>query len=618
MMSDWSSGIRIDVVRVANFRSLVNVEVPLEALTLLVGPNNAGKTSFLDAAFIAIGAGRKQVGPEDIYIASTESTAPKNREAIIDIRILPVSSNGKTQENFGEGSYWTNLWGTGIAQDDDLNDFVGVRTRIRHSLAQDSYVIERYFLREWKTTDWANSAMGARVSVAHIEPIQLQYIDAKRDLNDDFHRAGSFWRRLTEDLGLQENDVKHFENALSELNSAIIDKSEVLKHLKNNLSDIDRVLADGTSDVSISPVARRLRDLSKGVDVTFSSDGTQAFPLVRHGMGTRSLASLLVFRAFAAWKRIQTQRENEMIHSFLALEEPEAHLHPHAQRALHKQILSIPGQRIVSTHSAYFAGQAAISELRLVTKSDGQTTVKKVDTNQLTAEDHRKLRRMVIATRGDLLFARAMVFFEGETEEQALPIWAESHWSSTVHEMGVSFVGTGGDGSYFPFIWLAHTFGIKWYIFSDAEQTTITRLNAALKKVGLPEYNNCNNVLCMDAGHNFETQLLKDGYSKEMEAAILQIRGGKGIDDYIGELHGAKAKGGGIRDYKSKGGREQAILDCIRNEKTNFGPTIATITCTLSDHSRRIPKKVQLLMDALDKDLNSPTSDNSINVGGLA
>ena len=617
-MSAWSSGIRIDMVRVSNFRSLVDVEVPLEALTLLVGPNNAGKTSFLDAAFIAIGAGRKQIGPEDIYIAPTESTAPKNREAIIDIRILPVSSNGEIKEHFGEGSYWTNLWGTGIAQDDDLNDFVGVRTHIRHSLAHDNYIVERFFLREWKTTDWTNAAMGGRVSVAQIEPIQLQYIDAKRDLDDDFHRAGSFWRRLTEDLGLEESDVKHFENALSELNVAIIEKSEVLKHLRNNLSDIDRVLPDGKSDVGVSPVARRLRDLSKGVDVTFSSDGTQAFPLVRHGMGTRSLASLLVFRAFVAWKRIQTEKENEMIHPFLALEEPEAHLHPHAQRALHKQIVSIPGQRIVSTHSAYFAGQAEISELRLVTKSDGQTTVKKGDANQLTAEDHRKLRRMVIATRGDLLFARAMVFSEGETEEQALPIWAENYWSSNVHEMGVSFVGTGGDGNYFPFIWLAHTFGIKWYIFSDAEPPTIDRLNAALRKAGLPEHNECDNVMCMDASHNFESQLMKDGYADEMAAAIVEVKGGNGVDDFIAELHGSTAKGGGIRDYKSSGGRERAILDCIRNEKTKFGPTVAAITCGLSDHSRRIPKKVKLLLDALDKDLNSPTPDESINSGGIA
>ena len=617
MTSAWTSGIRVDMLRVANFRSLVNVEVALEALTLLVGPNNAGKTSLLDAAFVAIGAGRKQVGPEDIYIASNESTAPKNREAIIDIRILPVNNDGKIQENFGAGSYWTSLWGTGISQDDDLNDFVGIRTRIRYNPAQDSYIMERNFLREWKTTDWTDSEVGRRVSVVQIEPIQLQYIDAKRDLDDDFRRPGSFWRRLTEDLGLEQKDVEHFENALSELNVAIIEKSQVLKYLSKNLSDIDHVVADGKSDVCVSPVARRLRDLSKGVDVTFSSEGTQAFPLARHGMGTRSLASLLVFRAFAGWKRIQTEKENELIHPFLALEEPEAHLHPHAQRALHKQIVLIPGQRIVSTHSAYFAGQAEIYELRLVTKSDGKTRVKSVNVNELSAEDHRKLRRMVIATRGDLLFARAMVFFEGETEEQALPIWAESYWSSNAHEMGVSFVGTGGDGAYFPFIWLAHNFDIKWYIFSDAEQPTISRLNAALSKAGLPEHDKCDNIVCMDAGLNFESQLLKDGYSKEMEAAILKIRGGNGIEDYIAELHGKKAKGGGLRDYKSKGGRDRAIMDCIRREKTKFGPTIAEITCRLSDHSRRIPSKVNLLFRALDKDLRAQTSNESHNTGGL-
>ena len=310
MTDAWSSGIRVDWVRIANFRSLVEIEVPLAALTLLVGANNAGKTSFLDAIYIAIGAGRRQVGPEEIYIAPQETTTPKDREAVIDIRILPVSNDGKTQEHFGEGSYWTNLWGNGIAQDDDLNDFVGLRTRIHHSLAHDGYVVDRFFLREWKNTDWIDSIEGGRVAAAQIEPIHLQYIDAKRDLEDDLRRTGSFWRRLTGDLGLEDSDVESFERTLLELNSAIMEKSEVLRHLKNNLSDLQRVVADSKSDVDVSPVARRLQDLSKGIDVTFASDGTQPFPLVRHGMGTRSLASLLVFALSSHGNRFK--RKNKM------------------------------------------------------------------------------------------------------------------------------------------------------------------------------------------------------------------------------------------------------------------------------------------------------------------
>jgi len=98
---------------------------------------------------------------------------------------------------------------------------------------------------------------------------------------------------MTEDLGLSAADVETFEKALSDLNHELVGKSGILKHLKDNLADISSVVSAEGGDIDISPVARKLRDLSKGVDVSFTATGSQSFPLTRHGMGTRSLASLL-------------------------------------------------------------------------------------------------------------------------------------------------------------------------------------------------------------------------------------------------------------------------------------------------------------------------------------
>ena len=93
--------------------------------------------------------------------------------------------------------------------------------------------------------------------------------------------------------------------------------------------------------VELAPVARKLRDLTKGIDVNFTTQGAQTFPLVRHGMGTRSMASILVFRGFMEWRSLLAKED--AVHPMLALEEPEAHLHPQAQRALFSQIMEIPG-----------------------------------------------------------------------------------------------------------------------------------------------------------------------------------------------------------------------------------------------------------------------------------
>jgi putative ATP-dependent endonuclease of the OLD family len=69
-------------------------------------------------------------------------------------------------------------------------------------------------------------------------------------LEEELHIRSSFWRRLTEDLGLSPKDVSEFEAALTDLNNSMIEKSEVLKHLRDNLVDMERVISRKRASMS--------------------------------------------------------------------------------------------------------------------------------------------------------------------------------------------------------------------------------------------------------------------------------------------------------------------------------------------------------------------------------
>jgi putative ATP-dependent endonuclease of the OLD family len=603
------SEIAITDVRVSNFRSLANIEVVLNDLTVLIGANNAGKTSFLDAMFAAIGSGRKSLGQDDVRLATGEALAPKDRKIIIDLRIRPVDLGGEILEKFPPGSFWTALWGDGIALDAvEFYEFAPIRTCLFWSESKAEYVVQRNFLKEWREfTDWVNTSIQtAPVRAAQVEPIALHFIDAKRDLDDDLRKQGSFWRRLTDDLGLSVADVAELETALSGINQTIVDKSEILQHLKTNLTDLQKVVSADSAGIDIAPVARKLRDLSKGVDISFSTSGAQSFPLARHGMGTRSLASLLVFRAFASWRHANATAGGDKIHSILALEEPESHLHPQAQRSLFGHIKAIAGQRIVSTHSPYFAGQAQLEDLRLFIKKGGDTTSSKLDVSQLTKpDDRRKVQESVIDSRGDILFARALVLFEGQTEEQALPIWAQAYWGASIHELGFSFARANGT-DYFPFIWLAKSLDIPWYLIADGEAQPLKNLEDALKKANLPDTSKSPNVVVLPGGKNFETQLIAEGYMTEIEAALNVASGDAAfLDSFIAKNHGlsdGKNKDGtdkGVRDYISAGGRERAAADAMKGQKTRLAKPLAQQIVSLADQNRRFPSTIAALFKAI-------------------
>jgi putative ATP-dependent endonuclease of the OLD family len=597
------SGVAIVAARVRDFRSLANIEVELGDLTVLIGANNAGKTSFLDALFAAIGAGWKSLGVDDIRLAPGESSAPKTRAVIIDVMIRPVGSGGEVLGAYPEGSFWTNLWGTtGIAPDDAQNEFTGIRTTLRWNPARGEHVIERRFLKEWREfADWISAATQDRpVTASHLDPLALHYVDAKRDLEEDLRKPGSFWRRLTEDLGLSSAEIEEMEKTLTEINEQIVGKSAILKHLKENLAGLQTVVASESGAVEVAPVARKLRDLAKGVDVSFSAAGSQSFPLARHGMGTRSLAALLVFRAYASWRNKQATEGSDSVHSVLGLEEPESHLHPQAQRSLYSHIKQVTGQRIVSTHSPYFAGQAALEDLRLFVKSKGDTVVSKLDTSKLRADDVRKLQDTVIDTRGDILFSCGVVLFEGQTEEQALPVYAAKYWGATIHELGFCFVRVNGT-DYFPFIWLAKAFCIPWYIFADGEADPVSKLERALRNAGAATADQCENVVVLPSGNGFEAQLVAEGYLPEIEEVIDQIEGeGNYLAGYMVRLDG-KQKKKKTRDYKSSGARERAALDYLEENKTRVAKPLAGVISSLKDADRLFPKYIADLFEKIGK-----------------
>jgi len=363
-------------------------------------------------------------------------------------------------------------------------------------------------LQNWE--DARINEKAGKVSVPQIEPMAIYFMDAKRDIQDELQNRSSFWHRLIADPGLTDKQVEDIEKTLNDINEQIVQGSDVLVHIQKHLNEIYRTVPCDEGSVAITPLTRHLRDLSKGMDINFSTSGAQSFPLVRHGMGTRCLAALLIFRAYSVWR--QQRRGRDRVHSMLALEEPEAHLHPQAQRAIFLHIEDTPGQRIISTHSPYIAGQAGISQFRHFNKNGATTEVSQIDVSKLEEEDIRKIKREVLNTRGALLYARVLILCSGETEEQALPIYAEAYLGMMPNSLGISTIGVGGDGKYLPFLHLASGLGIHWYICSDGEKKALKDIQSALNSIGIMDISSLKNIFVLPDYHKWVTSDVNNGH----------------------------------------------------------------------------------------------------------
>jgi putative ATP-dependent endonuclease of OLD family len=590
------SGIVIKEVRVRNYRCLRSVDVELDLLTVLIGQNNAGKTSFLNALFGAIGAGQRIISGDDVFLQKTEVSAPKDRVIAIDIQIRPTDEEGKIADVFPQGSAWLELWGSGVIQDDDEHDLVAIRTQFKWNTIKGEYVLDRRFLKDWQEdgAKWEDSKpveKVAAVSAQQIEPLGMYLLDAKRDIADDLRNRSSFWNKMVEEHGLSAEDVKRIEEDLSEINKDIVESSDVLTHIQSHLKNFHETLSCDEDSVSITPLARHLRDLSRGMDVVLSTRGAPPFPLHQQGMGTRSLGTFFTFWAFTTWR--QKQGSSGAVHPMMAMEEPETHLHPQAQRSLFRQIKKMPGQRIISTHSPYVCGQSEIAHIRHFSKNAEETLVCRIDMGtgekKLTDEDLRKIDRQVMNTRGDMLFARALVFFEGETEEQALPDFAEKRWGKHPNDLGFSFVGVGGSGNYLPFLRMAESFKIPWFIFSDGEADAITAVNAALAAVGQVAIPNNPRVVVLPGGKKFETYIVTEATKDALIAAMIERRA-------VNVQHRAALQ----KEWAAKLPADQIkdILAEMETNKTPYGSFVGKVI--------PVPAVLEDLFKKIDSELTPP------------
>lgn len=582
------SGVFVEEIRVRNFRCLKTIDVKLDDHVVLIGENNSGKSSFIHAIFAAIGAGQRLAGREDIFIASTETEAPKSREVLIDILIRPIDGDGKVIDKFPGASPWLVLWGNGVMQDDDGKDIVAIRTQLKWNDVRAEYVTERKFLKDWDL-DPAKAHLSKfadvpAVTSAQLEPLALYLLDAQRDIVDDIRSRSSVWGRMVSDHGLPAADVKQLEKDLSDINSKIVAGSKVLSHIEGHLGRYHRLLSCEPGGVKITPLARHLRDLGKGMDIVLSTKRASSFPLNKQSFGTRSLGTVLTFWSHMTWR--QQQYGKDTVHPLLALEEPEAHLHPQAQRALFRQIMNeMPGQRIVSSHSPYIAGMTHITKIRHFLKSGDETTVSQISQggpDALTDDDLRKIDRQIIASRGEILFARALIFFEGETEEQALPDFAEGYWKEHPNDLGMPLIGVGGYAGYSVFLKLAKRFRIPWFIFSDAEPDAVAKLDKTLKDISEEETSKNPQVVLLPNGLNFEKYLVTDEVKDILKELVIKTKS-------TSPEHEKKVKA----EWDAKTDLKADLIAEFEANKTKYG---AVVGKSLSA-ANKIPGKIRDLFD---------------------
>ncbi len=595
--------ILIDTIRIAGFRGIKNLEMSLRRVTVLIGTNNSGKTSLLKAMQLALGDYSRYLSEEDFYIGADDKRVP---EILIDVRLVPADDDGNRTQIFNEECVIE--FSDKIRAEGNTNQFVALRTRAALNTIKGVFEIRRFTLERWPDFEtWQTENIKEIKMLTRFESMPFISIEAQRDIHQELKERSSFIGKVLSSVGDEYNqtEIAMLESLIKKVNDKAVDESGVLQSLKAHLKKLNHSF-DGSGSAEITPFPKKIRDLSKYFSIHFGESSSNTFSMEYHGMGTRSWASMLTVKAFTDLMAAKHEKEAKPFFPILAVEEPEAHLHPNAQKTLYHQLAESRGQIIISTHSPYLAAMANQSELRYLKKSSDVIVAQHIDL-QLGTEDRRRLQREVIHSRGEILFSKALVLCEGETEEQALPILFKKYFGNEPFVLGVNFIGVGGSGKkYLPFLTFARDFSIPVFVFSDGEE----KITKVLKKYygmvfGETDITKCPNITILD-NTDFEGYLISSGFKSIIEAAIHKLDGSDAIDKQI-RKHGTSAGrektsdpscptckqpiyADVLRDYESSDGYNQALIDILNSSKPKYAPEIAEKLCELE--IEKFPPKV--------------------------
>ena len=554
-----------------------------ENTSVLVGANNSGKTTILKALQIAL-TNTHFISNDDFFYCDDYI----DDTIIIDVLFKPIDAEEKAISEFDDN--WSDVFKTErIGIDSEGNQIMAFRTIIKEN--NKTFRKKQYYIDQWELfidgeTNWYDYHYESELSF-YFDEIPFVYIEANRDILDDIKSKSSYLGRILSSLEFTAEAKQTIEKLISELNTATIDSSAVLTDLQKTLMELDTAMDNPRNNVQLTPFTKKIRDLNKGIRINYSE-----FSMDYHGMGTRSWSSMLVLKSFLNLNQ-KFHVENEKCYfPIIAIEEPESHLHPNAQKKLYRQINDIVGQKIISTHSNYIASNAKLNQIRSLSKINDLIKIGKVHVEKLSKEELRQINRQVINTRGELFFSKVVVLFEGETEEQSLPLLVSKHFGYDYVELGVNFIGVGGAGNYLPFIRFCEAFNIEYLIFSDNEPDINTKV---LKQISQSKSKDSSKVVFVSTGNDFEKELCEKGYLDEVKLAYHKIELEKCNTDQHKDAKKIELGKISNTDY----------YEIITKMKTECAPEIAI---AILSSSKPLPDKIIELFEKV-KNILSPTTD---------
>ena len=433
---------RISYIQIQNFRACQSVSLPLDDFTPLVGQNNVGKTTILEALKWLLKPDARAVSDfadaekPIVVTARIEGISAAILALIPDpkhrIAIEPCCPNGV-------------LW-------------IRVRTEGAKKLINEVWEPATADVAG-NPTNWKPYPTGIQQAVSAILPEPLS-IQAMKDVQKDFTSvaAGTTIKKLIEEIAApvtKENSVE-IESALKTINGLL---TGVGGTRSKALNDFDKDASEALKDffpgltLQLELPETKIKEFFKSGALKIGEIGRPSvtnFDQLGSGAQRAIEMALICYLAKTA-----ASADSDCARKLLLIDEPELYLHPQGVRRIRQalSVLSTKGfQVIFSTHSPLMLDRANAAHTVVVRKEPGTGAVTRKPLQQAVKDalDEAKSQSRALFELGNvagIYFAERVVICEGETDRRILPLAYERYFGRPPELDHVAFISLGGCGN---------------------------------------------------------------------------------------------------------------------------------------------------------------------------
>lgn len=407
-------------VEVTNFRNFRKVIIHPGRTNVLIGENGAGKSNFLHAMRLVLDPSARQL---QAILSKDDINAQAVAEGEIYFRV-------RVRVNLDGHEDLRAVFLESIAEADGVQ-FVDIEGCYQ---AADGGL-------EWETVVLAppgSKAKAQRFTPRMAGMLPMLFLDPVRDAAREARVGrGTLLERLMSVVDVSPVEQR-LRRAMNSADKALLSAPDVAG-LRNSLQSISKaLLPGGQARVGLSLSGPDATSLVRTMQVVLGARrGEPSVPLLRHGTGFQNLVLIAMYRHL---------RDNQTgCYPILAVEEPEAHLHPHAQRRLMSELIQLDGTSFVTTHSPTIAAATDPRNIIRVHASHASAASSfQLKDGRLSDDDASDFRTLVRNGRSEALFARAVIVVEGASEAIALPAFAEL-LGLDLDRDGISILDAGGN-----------------------------------------------------------------------------------------------------------------------------------------------------------------------------